>query len=202
MDYQQKYKIRFILVTKKQFLYNSSLQALNSTVNRLIVRTFGLWRLQLSVITGQQTETSNMTKKTSIWSVSVSGSAEWDYFSSCYLCHRVLRSSSVFFKKLYRDFVFFLTVGKATAAPCSTGSPSVTVSLNTVRWKCLSLCLCSSSVRTSAVSVVSGDLKQRSCYNTEKDVLRLVTYRSSTYAETNVFMFRIVHCVLAWDSHT
>lgn len=27
MDYQQKYKIRFILLIKKQFLYNSSLQA-------------------------------------------------------------------------------------------------------------------------------------------------------------------------------
>lgn len=66
MDYQQKYKIRFILLIKKQFLYNSSLQAekkhkqkityqtitylvLNSTVysvsikyDMLIVHTFGL----------------------------------------------------------------------------------------------------------------------------------------------------------------
>lgn len=124
----------------------------------LIVHTFGLWRLQLSIVTGKQTERSNMTKnlrleRFSVWVCWVG------LFLSCYLCHRVLRSSSVLPKNLYRDFLLFLTVGKATAAPCSTGSPSVTVSLNTVRWKCLLLCFYISSVHTSAVSVISRQFK-------------------------------------------
>lgn len=146
----------------------------------------------------------------------MSGSAEWDYFSSCYLCHRVLRSSSVFFKNLYRDFLLFLTVGKATAAPCSTGSPSVTVSLNTVRWKCLLLFFYISSVRTSAVSVVSRRFKTEIMLQHRKmtSIWSHIVHQHMQWLLSLCLELCIV-CwgfflnlcsketeVLAWDSHT
>lgn len=216
MDYQQKYKIRFILLIKKPFLYNSSLQAekkhkqkitylvLNSTVysvsikyDMLIVHTFGLLK----------TSAVNRYRRTTDRDKQHDKKLPFGAFQCPGLLSGTISQAVICVTESWGQAVSSLRICTGTSS-----SSSLWVKLQQLLVRLVlpqSQCLwtlwgenvsCFASIFLVFVLQRSqscqGDLKQRSCCNTEKDILHLVTYCSSTYAVTTVFVFRIVYCLL------